>query len=122
MDVHNLLLSCVHSTRRCNLLLYHPDSYPDTPIIVDTNIDNGKACIAVKNFCDKIPEKTLATLFQKFVRLDDNMTRTTRGTGLGLFIVKGLVEAMEGTIELSSTEEYGFCATIKLNLAKEDLE
>lgn len=97
-------------------------SYPDTPIIVDTNIDNGKACITVKNFCDKIPEKTLATLFQKFVRLDDNMTRTTRGTGLGLFIVKGLVEAMEGTIELSSTEEYGFCATIRLNLAKEDLE
>lgn len=97
-------------------------SYPDTPIIVDTNIDNGKACIAVKNFCDKIPEKTLATLFQKFVRLDDNMTRTTRGTGLGLFIVKGLVEAMEGTIELSSTEEYGFCATIRLNLAKEELE
>lgn len=97
-------------------------SYPDTPIIVDTNIDNGKACITVKNFCDKIPEKTLATLFQKFVRLDDNMTRTTRGTGLGLFIVKGLVEAMEGTIELSSTEEYGFCATIKLNLAKEELE
>lgn len=97
-------------------------SYPDTPIIVDTNIDNGKACITVKNFCDKIPEKTLATLFQKFVRLDDNMTRTTRGTGLGLFIVKGLVEAMEGTIELSSTEEYGFCATIRLNLAKEELE
>lgn len=97
-------------------------SYPDTPIIVDTNFDNGKACITVKNFCDKISDKTLATLFQKFVRLDDNMTRTTRGTGLGLFIVKGLVEAMEGTIELSSTEEYGFCATIKLNLAKEDME
>lgn len=97
-------------------------SYPDTPIIVDTYFDNDNAYIIVKNFCDKIPEKTLATLFQKFVRLDDNMTRTTRGTGLGLFIVKGLVEAMEGTIELSSTEEYGFCATIRLNLAKEELE
>ena len=97
-------------------------SYPDTPIIVDTYFDNDNAYIIVKNFCDKIPEKTLATLFQKFVRLEDNMTRTTRGTGLGLFIVKGLVEAMEGTIELSSTEEYGFCATIRLNLAKEELE
>ena len=45
------------------------------------------------------------------------MTRTTRGTGLGLFIVKGLTEAMGGTIELASTDEYGFIATIKLNLA-----
>lgn len=95
-------------------------SYPDTPILVETSVKNGKAVIKVKNFCDKIPEKKLNTLFQKFVRLDDNMTRTTRGTGLGLFIVKGLVEAMEGSITLSSTEEYGFCATIVLKLAEDE--
>ena len=54
-------------------------------------------------------------MFDKFVRLDDEMTRTTRGTGLGLFIVKGLVEAMNGTIELDSNDEYGFIAKITLN-------
>lgn len=95
-------------------------SYPDTPILVETSVKDGKAIIKVKNFCDRIPEKKLNTLFQKFVRLDDNMTRTTRGTGLGLFIVKGLVEAMEGSITLSSTEEYGFCATIVLKLAEDE--
>lgn len=95
-------------------------SYPDTPILVETSLAEGKAIIKVKNFCEKIPEKKLNTLFQKFVRLDDNMTRTTRGTGLGLFIVKGLVEAMEGSITLTSTEEYGFCATIVLKLAEEE--
>lgn len=94
-------------------------SYPDSPIIVDTFVDGNNAIIKVKNLCDKIPEKKLNTLFQKFVRLDDNMTRTTRGTGLGLFIVKGLIEAMEGSITLSSTDEFGFCATIKLKLAKD---
>lgn len=95
-------------------------SYPETPIIVETFVKKGKAVIKVKNSCDKIPEKKLSTLFQKFVRLDDNMTRTTRGTGLGLFIVKGLVEAMEGSITLTSNDEYGFCATITLNLAEEE--
>lgn len=95
-------------------------SYPDTPIIVETFVKKGKAVIKVKNSCDKIPEKKLNSLFQKFVRLDDNMTRTTRGTGLGLFIVKGLVEAMEGSITLSSNEDYGFCATITLNIAEEE--
>ena len=59
-------------------------------------------------------------MFEKFVRLDDEMTRTTRGTGLGLFIVKGLIEAMEGSITLSSDDNFGFCATITLNIADED--
>ena len=92
-------------------------SYPETSIIVDTEVKKGKAVITVRNKCDKIPPKKLATLFDKFVRLDDEMTRTTRGTGLGLFIVKGLVEAMGGTIKLSSDDEFGFCATITLDLA-----
>lgn len=97
-------------------------SYPDTPIIVDTAVNGDKVVIKVKNKCDKISPKKLNSLFEKFVRLDDEMTRTTRGTGLGLFIVKGLVEAMEGTITLSSDDEYGFCATIVLHTAKSETQ
>ena len=93
-------------------------AYPETPIIVDTMVENGNAVITVKNKCDKISKSKLDTLFDKFVRLDDDMTRTTRGSGLGLFIVKGLVEAMNGKIELDSTEEFGFIARITLNIAK----
>lgn len=91
-------------------------SYPETDITVETEIQGGNAIITVKNKCDKISKDKLSTLFDKFVRLDDEMTRTTRGTGLGLFIVKGLVEAMGGTIELDSTDEFGFIVRIKLRL------
>ncbi len=91
-------------------------SYPETPIVVDVQRVENKAVIKVKNSCDEIPKKKLKTLFEKFVRLDDNMTRTTRGSGLGLFIVKGLVEAMNGSIELLSDKD-GFCAVIVLNIA-----
>lgn len=91
-------------------------SYPESQIIVDTEVSDNLAVITVKNKCDKISDKKLSTLFDKFVRLDDEMTRTTRGTGLGLFIVKGLVEAMEGSIELSSTDEFGFIAKISLKM------
>ena len=93
---------------------------PETKIVVDTAIVDNKAKIYVKNECDIIPPKQLKRLFEKFVRLDDNTTRTTRGTGLGLFIVKGLIEAMDGTIELHSDKEIGFCAEVTLNFASID--
>ena len=90
----------------------------ESNIVVDAIVENDKARIFVKNDCEVIPSKKLNKLFEKFIRLDDNTTRTTRGTGLGLFIVKGLVEAMNGKIELHSDETCGFCVDITLNLSK----
>ncbi len=92
-------------------------------IIVDASLHGDKAKIFVKNDCEIIPVDKLNKLFEKFIRLDDNTTRTTRGTGLGLFIVKGLVEAMNGKIELHSDKNWGFCVELTLNLpsgGKED--
>lgn len=93
-------------------------SYPETQIVASAELRENKAIITVKNKCDKISRENLDTLYDKFIRLDDEMTRTTRGSGLGLFIVKGLVEAMNGTIDLESTDEYGFIAKITLDIAQ----
>ena len=90
----------------------------NSKIVIDALIEKDKARIFVKNDCEIIPPAKLKKLFEKFVRLDDNTTRTTRGTGLGLFIVKGLIEAMNGKISLHSDEECGFCVDITLQLAK----
>ena len=95
-------------------------AYPDTKIVVDAIINEKNVKIFVQNECDVIPPKQLNKLFEKFIRLDDNTTRTTRGTGLGLFIVKGLVEAMNGTITLRSDEDCGFCVEVTLNLVTAD--
>ena len=92
-------------------------SYPESMITVETSIENNRAVISVQNQCDVIPKDKLQRLFGKFIRLDDNTTRTTRGTGLGLFIVKGLIEAMNGEIKLTSDSNCGFCAKVILELA-----
>ena len=89
----------------------------NSKILVEAFTEKNKVRIFVKNDCNMIPPSKLKKLFEKFVRLDDNTTRTTRGTGLGLFIVKGLIEAMNGKISLHSTEECGFCVDITLKLA-----
>ncbi len=93
-------------------------SSENSKIVVETELDGDFAKIYVKNDCEVIPQKKLKTLFEKFIRLEDNTTRTTRGTGLGLFIVKGLIEAMNGEIVLHSDENCGFCVEITLPLAK----
>ncbi len=83
-------------------------------VTVESKIFKKYAKIYVKNDCKVISKDKLNILFEKFTRIDDKTTRTTRGTGLGLYIVKGLVEAMNGEIKLSSTKEKGFVVEIKL--------
>jgi K+-sensing histidine kinase KdpD len=92
-----------------NAIKYAKD---DTPVTIDCEEQEGKLVVSVKNEYEFIPREKLKTLFDKFTRMDDSTTRTTRGTGLGLFIVKGLVEAMDGEIRLYSTEENGFCVKV----------
>ena len=67
----------------------------------------------VINKCEKISPEIKEKLFEKFIRVDSNLTRTTRGTGLGLYIVKGLAEAMKIDINLEADDE--FKITLKFN-------
>ena len=98
-----------------NAIKYSKD---DNPITLDYEIRDEKLVVSVQNDYDVIPREKLKTLFDKFTRVDDKTTRTTRGTGLGLFIVKGLVEAMGGEISLYSNDECGFCVKVFMPIAK----
>ncbi len=89
-----------------------------SPISLDYEIGENKLVVLVKNDYDIIPREKLKTLFDKFTRVDDKTTRTTRGTGLGLFIVKGLVEAMNGEIRIYSNEECGFCVKVMMPISE----
>ena len=95
-------------------------SKENSNITLDSELRNDKIVVSVKNDYDVIPREKLKTLFDKFTRIDDSTTRTTRGTGLGLFIVKGLVEGMGGEIRLYSNEECGFCVKLYLPLVVQE--
>lgn len=82
-------------------------SEADTPILVNVRQGSDKLIhLSVANQCDPIPLESLGVLFDKFKRLDDSLVRTTRGSGLGLYITKGLVEAMGGEISLNYVESF----------------
>ena len=63
----------------------------------------SEACICVQDAGPGIPPEDIPLLFGKFVRLRRDLTGSIRGTGLGLYISKQLVEAMGGSIWVEST-------------------
>ncbi|HDZ10634.1 MAG TPA: ATP-binding protein, partial [Bacteroidetes bacterium] len=50
-----------------------------------------------------IPEKHLGRIFDKFFRVKDEAAQEERGTGLGLSLVKEIVELHKGIIKVEST-------------------
>lgn len=67
-----------------------------------------------------IPLDKQRVIFERFVRLERDMHGMTRGSGLGLYITRQLVEAMDGTITVESTgvENEGSTFTFTLPLAE----
>jgi signal transduction histidine kinase len=73
-------------------------------------------CLSVQDAGPGIPSEELPLLFEKFVRLKRDLGGSTRGTGLGLYICKCLVQAMGGSIWVESSGRMGtgsrFCLTL----------
>jgi len=65
-----------------------------------------------------IPPEDQARIFEKFHRLDPEMTRGVGGSGLGLYICKGLVERMDGEIWVESELGAGSTFVFELPLAE----
>lgn len=61
-----------------------------------------------------IAEKHLDKIFDRFYRVKDEKTRYITGTGLGLPIVKGLVDSLGGIIEVASIPGEGSTFTVLL--------
>ena len=61
-----------------------------------------------------IPRHALKKIFDDFYRVDNALTRTTRGTGIGLALVKKFIHLMGGTVTAADNEGPGCTITIRL--------
>ncbi|MEH2413129.1 sensor histidine kinase [Nostoc sp.] len=89
-------------------------SEADTPIIFQLNQLPDKAIIQI---CDQgygIPLQQQARIFERFYRVDESRSHATGGSGLGLSIVKTLVEGMGGSVSVQSKLGEGSTFTISL--------
>jgi signal transduction histidine kinase len=67
-----------------------------------------------------IPEESLSRIFDAFYQIDAGTTRAHGGAGLGLSIVKQLVDGHDGTIEVTSALGEGTIFTVKLPAADDN--
>jgi PAS domain S-box-containing protein len=97
----------------------HKYSPPDTPIRLRLWREDGWAKLAVIDKGRGIPAQELELIFDKFHRVEDPMTITASGTGLGLYIARELARAMGGEVEASSSPQRGSTFTVRLPLARQ---
>ncbi|MVX63286.1 PAS domain S-box protein [Clostridium chromiireducens] len=64
-------------------------------------------CIKIKDTGSGIPEDKLESIFDRFVQVDKSLNRSHEGSGIGLSIVKSLVEQHGGKIFVKSKESQG---------------
>ncbi len=64
-----------------------------------------------------IPEEDLPHIFEPFYRVDRSRSRAAGGAGLGLPLVRDIIEKHGGTIEVQSTPGEGTTAVVRISAA-----
>jgi signal transduction histidine kinase len=71
-------------------------------------------CFAVQDTGPGIPDEVQQLVFEKFFQVDAQAARRSDGTGLGLSLVRELVELMDGKVRLESRLGVGTCFSFTL--------
>lgn len=81
-------------------------------------LDNYKIEVCVQDEGDGIAPEHLPRIFERFYRVDTSRSREEGGSGLGLSIVKHIIEAHKETVSVFSEKGKGskFCFTLESNL------
>ena len=80
---------------------------PGGTIGIGAHVENNLAVIDVWDTGRGVPEDAVPRLFEKFFQVQKGDTRLAGGAGLGLYIVRQLVEAQGGVIGVTSEEGAG---------------
>ncbi len=96
-----------------NAIKYTPDG---GEIWVNARGDGDKVLINVTDTGIGVSPEDAGHIFQKFYRVDNSQTRQIGGTGLGLYLVKQRVEAMDGRVWVESA--FGDGSTFYVSLPR----
>jgi signal transduction histidine kinase len=93
-------LEIVLSNLLDNAVKYSPE--PQKPISITVFASAGMAVLALEDRGVGISSKETKFVFDQFYRVGSELTRASKGLGLGLYLVKALTERMNGRVRLES--------------------
>ena len=82
-------------------------------------VDNGHVCFAVEDNGIGISGRALGKVFDRFYQVDRSLSRSGDGCGLGLSIVRFIVDAHDGTVDVTSRLGEGSTFTVRLPSAED---
>jgi signal transduction histidine kinase len=86
-----------------NAIKYGKDN--SNVLIKCSSSEDGRGLITIANFSESISDEILPKLFERFYRTDSSRNRELGGIGLGLPIVKSIVDLHKGNISVESRED-----------------
>ena len=87
-------------------------SYKNSQVIVKNYKNDGFFNISVQDFGIGIAKNEQIKIFEKFYRTDKSRNKNSGGTGLGMSILKKIVDIHGGIINIESKEDFGTTITI----------
>ena len=105
-DLYEILFNLVENGIKYNV--------PGGTITIRLLRDGENALIQVSDTGMGVPEEAIPHLFERFYRVDKARARKTGGSGLGLSIVRNMLERNNGSIGVSSTLGEGTVFTVNL--------
>ena len=101
-----------------NAIKYTQD---DGSIIVNVNTTENEVLVSVKDSGIGIPKDKLDNIFDRYGQVDESLNRKCEGSGIGLSLVKNLVELHGGKINVNSKLKEGseFIFSIPINVKEE---
>ena len=82
---------------------------PNSAVSILLKRDGNKVELSVCDTGSGIPDEEKQAVFDKFYRLGNEETRQAKGTGLGLYIVRQLVNFHDGKIQVENNQPQGTC-------------
>lgn len=91
-------------------------SYPGSKITVDVSARKNYVKISISDTGVGIDKGDYRRIFEKFTRVDNNLSDTVRGNGFGLYWVKRIINLHGGSISVTSMPKKGSTFTVRLPL------
>jgi signal transduction histidine kinase len=98
-------------------LLENASRHARSRVAVEVRTVEGTVVLAVTDDGDGIPPADRERVFERFMRLDDARTRSSGGVGLGLALVRRVVEHHGGTVTVGAAVEGGARVEVRLPAA-----